>query len=126
MTSLWIRAAAFQRQAGTDPGDEEGPEWYHVSPWQVKNGTMLRPGTHPANFDDSSHQHTYLTGSRERAEQYRYHLWELGYQHQHMYEVRPHGPVEPDPNDPESHRTRHPVEVLWHMDADDADAGWND
>ena len=76
MSNLWIRVVA-----GSDPGDEEGPEWYHVSPYQVKNGTMLsRRAGHPANFDDSSEEHTYLTGSRDRAEVYRYHLWELGYQ----------------------------------------------
>jgi hypothetical protein len=126
MSNLWIRAAAFQHRGGTDPGDEDGPEWYHVSPWQMKNGTMLNPREKPANFEDSSPGHSYLTSSRDRAEQYRYHLWELGYKKQHMYEVEPQGPVEPDPNDPESHRTRHPIKVLWHMDADDDDEGWND
>jgi hypothetical protein len=118
---LWIRVA------GSDPGDEEGPEWYHVSPHQMRNGTILKPpGRGRGNFDQSSGEHTYLTRSRDRAEVYRYHLWELGFPKSHMYEVEPQGPVEPDPEDEESHRTKHPVKVTWHMDADDDDEGWND
>jgi hypothetical protein len=120
MSQLWIRVARS--------GDEdEDPSWYHVSPNRMRNGTILRPpGKYRGNFDESSGEHTYLTHSRDRAEVYRYHLWEQGHPEQHMYEVEPQGPVEPDPADEESHRTRHPVKVVWHMDADDDDAGMND
>jgi len=93
----------------------------------MANGTMLHPpGRFRGNFDESSGEHNYLTRSRDRAETYRYHLWEQGHKEQHMYEVEPQGPVEPDPNDEESFRTKHPVKVTWHMDADDDDAGMND
>lgn len=100
---------------------EEEPKTYlHVSYERFPRGHMLTPqGKGWSNFDSSSGEHVYMTDSDDNAERYRYHLWEQGYPEQHKYEVRPTGPVEPDPDDPEAVRTRHPVEVTWAHDIDD-------
>jgi hypothetical protein len=96
---------------------EEPKTYYHVSYERFPRGTMLTArGKGWSNFDSSSGEHVYMTDNEDNAERYRHLLWEQGYQEQHKYEVRPTGPVEPDPDDPEAVRTRHPVEVTWHSD----------
>ena len=119
------------RNARTASAEEDEEPYYHVSPFRLPRGTMLRPGVHlRGNFDESTSTHVHMTKSRDRAEQYRYLLWEQGHPEQHMYEVEPHGPVEPDPADHEAVRTQHPVEVIHAPDFDpesdesEAESGW--
>jgi hypothetical protein len=105
--------------------EEEEPEYWHVSPHRIPMGTVLRPGIHGrGNFDESTGTHVHMTSSEDRAEQYRYLLWEQGHPEQHMYQVRPHGPVEPDPDDSEAVRTKHPVTVEWALDPDVTESDW--
>lgn len=110
----------IEREAAAE---EEPKTYYHVSYARFPRGHMLTPqGAGQVNFPgQSSGEHVYMTGDRDHAETYRYHLWEQGYPEQHLYEVSPHGPVEPDPHDEQAVRTRHPVEVTWHENADDED-----
>ena len=92
--------------------DEDHEPWIHVSPHYMRPGTVIRPGGMPANFENSSREHTYVTQSPDDAEQISYHLWEQGYPTIHHYSVEPRGELEEDPAMPESRRTRDPVEVL--------------
>jgi 2'-5' RNA ligase len=118
----------MEREAAAEP---EEPTYYHVSYARFPRGHMLTPqGAGQVNFPgQSSGEHVYMTGDRDHAETYRYHLWEQGYPEQHLYEVSPHGPVEPDPHDEKAVRTRHPVEVTWASDLDsdgneEAESDW--
>src|SRR6185437_5997826 len=110
------------REVTAAADEDEETTYYHVSPFRMQRGTVLNPREHGrGNFDDSSGEHTYMTPSPDRAEQYRYMLWEQGHPEQHMYQVRPHGPVEEDPNDPEAVRTKHKVTIDWLRDGDNDD-----
>lgn len=114
MSLLWTAAAAFQLDGARA---EDHDEWYHISPKYLQRGTELKPpGPHRGNFDESSGEHVYVTPHRERAEQYDYMLYEQGHPKRHLYEVHPHGELEEDPNDPESYRTKDPVEVTYRQD----------
>lgn len=114
MSLLWIRVTAEH--------EDYPPTYYHVSPNKIPVGEHLRPpGRGWTNWDQSSGEHTYFTPSRDRAEQYRYELWEQGHPKQHLHEVEPLGTFEQDPHDEESFRTRAPVKVTYHVDADDED-----
>jgi 2'-5' RNA ligase len=110
----------MEREAAAEP---EEPTYYHVSYARFPRGHMLTPqGAGQVNFPgQSSGEHVYMTDDRDHAETYRYNLWEQGYPEQHLYEVSPHGPVEPDPHDEKAVRTRHPVEVTWHENDDEDD-----
>jgi hypothetical protein len=109
---------------GSAEGEDE-PDYWHVSPHRLPVGTVLQPGIHGrGNFDESDGTHVHMTSSEDRAEQYRYLLWEQGHPEQHMYQVRPHGPVEPDPKDSEAVRTKHPVTVEWSRDPDVTESDW--
>src|SRR6185437_9187997 len=110
------------REVTAAADEDEETTYYHVSPFRMQRGTVLYPREHGrGNFDDSSGEHTYMTPSPDRAEQYRYMLWEQGHPEQHMYQVRPHGPVEEDPNYPEAVRTKHKVTIDWLHDGDNDD-----
>lgn len=113
MSLLWTDAAYHF-------GDRE---YYHASPYHIPEGSTLYPGgPHGANFDnDRSGHYVYMTPSFDRAEQYHYHLWEQGHENAHIYMVHPHGPVEEDPHDSESVRTKGPAEVVQHLCAHDED-----
>jgi hypothetical protein len=105
--------------------EEDEPDYWHVSPHRLPMGTVLKPGVHGrGNFDESTGTHVHMTSNEDRAEQYRYMLWEQGHPEQHMYQVRPHGPVEPDPDDSEAVRTQHPVSVEWSRDPDVTESDW--
>jgi 2'-5' RNA ligase/predicted GNAT family acetyltransferase len=119
----WARGEGdWPRQAAAE--DEE-PDYYHVSPFRLPRGTILRPGVHMrGNFDESTGTHVHMTSDVNRAEHYRYLLWEQGHPEQHMYNVVPHGPVEPDPADSQAVRTQHPVSVEWAMDPEATESDW--
>lgn len=115
MSLLWDQSPGAMALAKTASAEPEEPTYYHASPRRLPVGTMLKPpGRWRGNFDESSGDHVYMTPHLHRAEQYHYMLWDQGHEDPHIYEVHPHGPVEPDPEDSEAVRTRHPVEVTYH------------
>jgi 2'-5' RNA ligase len=115
----------LHRQAAAEEPEER--DYYHVSPYRLPVGTILKPGHHPGNWDESTSTHNHVTPSMDRAEQYHYMLWDKGYPEGHIYHAHPHGPLEPDPDDSEGLRTRHPVEITGYVfgtgSQDDDDEG---
>jgi 8-oxo-dGTP diphosphatase len=120
-TGLWPKSVA-PRQAAT----ADGP-WYHGARSQFSPGDTLTPqGKGARNNDDPrSGHHVYFTRSFPMA------AWAAdnakGSGPGRVYEVRPTGPYEDDPtlisesgtNPTQSHRTKHPVEVVREVGQDD-------